>query len=100
VQCSSSRNSGAGPPVALASNVLDDSTMGGVTDRNCSRFAPSQKEPHPNLSPARVGEVWFWKRDAISVHALVDGQYETRMRSACLPDLALDLFAVWSMSIR
>jgi Uma2 family endonuclease len=38
-----------------------------------------------------IGEVWFWKRDAISVHVLVGGQYEPRMRSAWLPDLDLDL---------
>ncbi len=34
-----------------------------------------------------IREVWFWKRGAISVHVLHDGQYETRARSACLPDL-------------
>jgi len=38
-----------------------------------------------------IGEVWFWKRDEISVHVLVEGQYETRTRSACLPALDLDL---------
>lgn len=25
-----------------------------------------------------IGEVWFWKRDAISVHVLADGRYEPR----------------------
>jgi len=38
-----------------------------------------------------IGEVWFWKRDEISVHVLVEGQYETRTCSACLPELDLDL---------
>jgi Uma2 family endonuclease len=38
-----------------------------------------------------IGEVWFWKRDAISVHVLVAGRYEPRTRSARLPELDLDL---------
>lgn len=36
-----------------------------------------------------VGEVWFWKNDAISVHVLGKDGYITRKRSACLPDLDL-----------
>ncbi len=36
-----------------------------------------------------IGEVWFWKRDAIRPFILVDGQYEERERSACIPDLDL-----------
>jgi Uma2 family endonuclease len=38
-----------------------------------------------------VGEVWFWKRDAISVHVLVDGRYQPRAHSVCLPELDLEL---------
>lgn len=38
-----------------------------------------------------VGEVWFWKRDVISVHVLGPGGYEPRDRSACVPDLDLTL---------
>ncbi len=40
-----------------------------------------------------VGEVWFWKRDVISVHVLGPDGYETRDRSACLPDIDLALIA-------
>lgn len=39
-----------------------------------------------------VGEVWFWKRDSISVHVLGPSGYEARDRSACLPDIDLSLF--------
>jgi Uma2 family endonuclease len=39
----------------------------------------------------RVGEVWFWENDTISVHVLDAGRYERRQRSACLPDLDLEL---------
>ena len=39
----------------------------------------------------RVGEVWFWKQDAICVHVLAGDTYEERERSACLPDLDLAL---------
>ena len=39
----------------------------------------------------QVGEVWFWDDDAISVHVLGRGGYETRACSACLPDLDLEL---------
>jgi Uma2 family endonuclease len=38
-----------------------------------------------------LAEVWFWTHDELSVHVLVEGQYETRSRSACLPELDLDL---------
>jgi Uma2 family endonuclease len=38
-----------------------------------------------------VGEVWFWKDDALSVHVLVGDRYEVRTRSACLPELDLPL---------
>ena len=40
-----------------------------------------------------VGEVWFWKRDVISVHVLGPDGYETRDRSVCLPDIDLSLLA-------
>jgi len=36
-----------------------------------------------------VREVWYWKRDAITVHALVGDSYEQRDRSENLPDLDL-----------
>lgn len=38
-----------------------------------------------------IGEVWFWRRGAMAVHVLVDGQYQPRTRSVVLPDLDLDL---------
>jgi len=39
----------------------------------------------------RVGEVWFWKNDLISVHVLERDGYESRDRSVCLQDLDLEL---------
>jgi Uma2 family endonuclease len=41
----------------------------------------------------KIGEVWFWRDDAISVHVLGPGGYEARRRSACLPELDLELVA-------
>jgi Uma2 family endonuclease len=38
-----------------------------------------------------VGEVWFWKRDAIAVHVLDRDGYAAHERSVCLPDLDLEL---------
>ena len=38
-----------------------------------------------------VGEVWFWKRDAISVHVLGRDGYAAHERSVCLPALDLEL---------
>lgn len=38
-----------------------------------------------------VGEVWFWKRDAISVHVLGRDGYAAHERSICLPALDLEL---------
>jgi Uma2 family endonuclease len=32
-----------------------------------------------------VGEVWFWKDDAITFHVLIDGVYEQREASTVLP---------------
>ncbi len=39
----------------------------------------------------QVPEVWFWKDDVITVHALRDDAYETRARSVCLPGLDFDV---------
>lgn len=39
----------------------------------------------------RVGEVWFWKNDSISVHVLEGNRYEAREQSVCLQDLDLAL---------
>jgi Uma2 family endonuclease len=39
----------------------------------------------------QVGEVWFWDRDAISVHVLQRDGYEARPRSVYLPALDLEL---------
>jgi Uma2 family endonuclease len=38
-----------------------------------------------------IAEVWFWKRDSISVHVLGPSGYTTSPRSVWLPDLDLDL---------
>jgi len=40
-----------------------------------------------------VGEVWFWRNDAIAIHLLRDGRYETSSRSAILPELDVQLVA-------
>jgi len=40
-----------------------------------------------------IGEVWFWIEDAVTAHVLVDGQYQTRTRSALLPDFDFGLVA-------
>ena len=39
----------------------------------------------------RVPEVWFWKNDAMTVHVLKGDLYETTARSACLPELDLEV---------
>jgi Uma2 family endonuclease len=39
----------------------------------------------------QVGEVWFWKHHAISVHVLGDDGYAAHERSVCLPGLDLAL---------
>jgi Uma2 family endonuclease len=38
-----------------------------------------------------ISEVWFWKRDSISVHVLGSSGYTSQSRSARLPDLDLEL---------
>jgi Uma2 family endonuclease len=38
-----------------------------------------------------VGEVWFWKQGAITIHVLGPRGYAPRDRSVCLPDLDLAL---------
>ena len=40
-----------------------------------------------------VREVWFWIDGAITAQVLVDDRWETRERSACLPDVDLALIA-------
>jgi Uma2 family endonuclease len=39
----------------------------------------------------QIGEVWFWRLEAISVHLLDREGYKTSERSACIPDLDLEL---------
>ena len=39
----------------------------------------------------KVGEVWFWKNDVLSVHVLSEGSYQTAERSALFPELDLKL---------
>lgn len=39
----------------------------------------------------KVGEVWFWKDGALSVHVLSAGRYHTAERSALFPALDLEL---------
>lgn len=39
----------------------------------------------------KVGEVWFWKDNVLSVHVLSAGRYHTAERSALLPALDLGL---------
>jgi Uma2 family endonuclease len=39
----------------------------------------------------KIGEVWFWINDAITVYVLEHHGYEPRPRSTCLPDIDLAL---------
>ena len=39
----------------------------------------------------KVGEVWFWKNDVLSVHVLSEGRYQMAERSALFPELDLKL---------
>jgi Uma2 family endonuclease len=49
-----------------------------------------------------VGEVWFWKDDAITFHVLVGDTYEQRETSACVPQfdrqLAYEMLELPSLS--
>lgn len=49
-----------------------------------------------------IGEVWFWKNDAITFHVLVGDAYEQRETSAWVPQfdrqLAYDMLALPSLS--
>ena len=40
-----------------------------------------------------VAEVWFWIKGNVSIHVLVDGAYEPRATSPCLPDFDFALVA-------
>jgi Uma2 family endonuclease len=39
----------------------------------------------------RIGEVWIWKNDAITVHVLGPDGYEVRAESVCVPGIDLQL---------
>jgi Uma2 family endonuclease len=88
----------------------DESEEAGVEPDECFIFGRDQSPDRPALAievvwtsgglnklevyrRLGVGEVWFWKRDAISVHVLGPDGYEVRDRSACLPDIDLALIA-------
>ena len=88
----------------------DESEEAGVEPDECFIFGHDQRADRPALAievvwtsgglnklevyrRLAVGEVWFWKRDAISVHVLGPNGYETCDRSACLPDIDLALLA-------
>lgn len=38
-----------------------------------------------------IGEVWFWKNQVLTVYVLGANGYEVRERSACVPELDVDL---------
>lgn len=86
----------------------DESEEAGVEPDECYIFGRDQSADRPALAievvwtsgglnklevyrRLGVGEVWFWKRDIIAVHVLGPSGYETRDRSACLPDIDLAL---------
>src|SRR5262249_24792427 len=43
----------------------------------------------------KVGEVWFWKDGALSVHVLSGGQYQKAEHSALFPELDLALMCTF-----
>ncbi|HET9768007.1 MAG TPA: Uma2 family endonuclease [Thermoanaerobaculia bacterium] len=98
---------------------LDLSPYGGWTLRNapaeagvepdeCYILGSDQDKPAPDLAievvwtsggidkleiyrRLGIGEVWFWKDDAIRVYRLVGGRFEEAERSGLFPDLDLAL---------
>lgn len=92
--------------------LLDDrSEEAGCEPDECYIFGPDPKQvrwPHLAIEVVwtsgginkleiyrrlQIGEVWFWKDGAITVHVLVGTQYEPRERSACLPEIDLHVVA-------
>ena len=91
----------------------DESEAAGAEPDECYVFDPDPKRrPRPDLAievirtsggldkleiyrRLCVREVWFWRADAIAVHALAPAGYELQLRSGCLPgiDLAPQLSA-------
>lgn len=80
--------------------------LAGVEPDECYIVGPDQDKERPDLAieviwtsgsidkleiyrRLKVGEVWFWKEDALSVHVLSAGRFQAAERSALLPGLDL-----------
>jgi Uma2 family endonuclease len=86
--------------------------LAGVDPDECYIVDPDQDKERPDLAieviwtsgsidkleiyrRLKVGEVWFWKNSALSVHVLSAGPYRTAERSALLPELDLALLCTF-----
>ena len=82
--------------------------LAGIEPDECYIIGPDQDKDRPDLAieviwtsgsidkleiyrRLKVGEVWFWKNDVLSVHVLSAGRYHVAERSALLPALDLAL---------
>lgn len=86
--------------------------LAGVEPDECYIVGPDQDKDRPDLvieviwtsgsidkleiyRRLQVSEVWFWKNNALSVHVLSEGRYQTAERSALLPALDLALLCTF-----
>lgn len=86
--------------------------LAGVEPDECFIIGPDQQKDRPDLvldviwtssgldkleiyRRLQVREVWFWKNNALSVHVLSQGRYQTAERSALLPELDLALLCTF-----
>jgi len=82
--------------------------LAGVEPDECYIVGPDQDKDRPDLvieviwtsgsidkleiyRRLKVGEVWFWKDNVLSVHVLSEGRYHSAERSSLLPGLDLAL---------
>jgi Uma2 family endonuclease len=86
--------------------------LAGIEPDECYIVGPDQDKERPDLAieviwtsgsidkleiyrRLKVGEVWFWKDDVLSVHVLSAGRYQKTDRSALLPALDLALLCTF-----
>jgi Uma2 family endonuclease len=88
--------------------LKDAPELAGAEPDECYIVGPNQDKDRPDLvieviwtsgnldkleiyRRLKVGEVWFWRDDVLTVHVLSGNQYERAERSALLPGLDLPL---------